>query len=297
MEARARCRIHTKTMYGPTSNIKTPKSRRPWEEGLRYLALEWPMKGIAVVPATLLLALLFAQASRTALPGPSSPAVELRAALQQRAPNYDVTASNFVDALIEVAGTFKLPMGVVWIRKPAELKPVKFSWSDTTVDKMIHDIVNAQPGYGIEVRNAVVHVRPRQMIPSTQSFLGLKIASFEAQNEVAELADKRLAALANIRVMPPKPPPAGQAGAGVGLEQAVEMGDPEISISLADVSVEDVLDAISLASPFKVWLVTFEGDNNLTPGGFRRTVLASGRSVPDEDQPLWEILKWGRMPY
>jgi hypothetical protein len=246
---------------------------------------------------TIFLALVFAQATLTGLPGPNSKeSAELRATLRAPVQSYDVRADTFVNALIDVAGQFKFPIGIAWVRAPSELKPIRLSWSDATVEQVVRDIVHAQPGYEVEVRNAVVHVRPRDMVSSKESFLGLRISRFEVQNEVAETASKKLGALANLEVTPPKPP-AGQAKGGVLFEQGVEVGDPEISIGLADVTVEEALDAISLVSPFKVWLVTFEANNNLTPGGFRRTLLASGRSVPDEYEPVWELLRWGRTPY
>jgi hypothetical protein len=242
-------------------------------------------------------AILLMQGLLMGLPKSSSrDSAELRAKLQSPVHDYSIAADTFVDALVGVAGEFKLPMGIVWVRRPSALKAVRLSWHDATVEQVVRDIVHTQPGYEIEIRNAVVRVRPRNMIPDKENFLGLRVDRFDAQSEVTELASKRLQTLVTPRVTPPKPPPAGQPF-GIGFEQAVEVGDPEISISLANVTVEDALDAISLASPFKVWLVTFEADKSLTPGGFRRTVLASGKAVADEYQPVWELLKWGRKPY
>jgi hypothetical protein len=247
---------------------------------------------------SVLLTVLLAQGTPVGLPERySRESKQLRTTLQAPVHNYSVTANTFVDALIEVAGQFKFPIGIAWVRKPSELKPIHLSWSDATVEQVVRDIVQAHPEYEVEVRNAVVHVRPRNMISSKENFLGLRISRFDEQDEVAELASRRLAELANIKVTPPKPLAPGQAKGGIAGSQLVEVGDPEISIALADVTVEEALDAISSASPFKVWLVTFDADATLTPGGFRRTVLASGKAVPDQYQPVWELLKWGRTPY
>ena len=224
--------------------------------------------------------------------------MELRTTRQAPVHSYTVAADTFVGALIEVAGRFKLPMGVAWVRKPSELKPVHISWGDATVEQIVQDIVRVQAGYEVDVRNAVVHVRPRGTISDKENFLKLRISRFDVQNQVAETASKRLGMLVNLEVNAPKRPAAGQAKGGVLFEQGVEVGDPRISISLKDVTVEGVLDSISLASPFKVWLVTFDVDNSLTPGGFRRTGSpVTGKAVPDEYQPVWVLLKWGRTPY
>ena len=249
--------------------------------------------------SAIFLALLFVQGSLTSVPGPNSEeSVELRATLQAPVEGYSVTANTFIDGLLEATGRFKFPIGIVWVRKTSELKPIHISWGDATVEQIVQDIVRVQAGYEVDVRNAVVHVRPRGTISDKENFLKLRISRFDVQNQVAETASKRLGMLVNLEVNAPKPPAAGQVKGGVLFEQGVEVGDPRISISLKDVTVEGVLDSISLASPFKVWLVTFDVDNSLTPGGFRRTVSpVTGKAVPDEYQPVWELLKWGRVPY
>jgi hypothetical protein len=245
--------------------------------------------------STIVLALLLIQAALTGLPGPSSKqAGDLRTALQSHAANYSVSADTVVDALIEVAERFKIPIGIVWIRgKPSELKPIRLSWTDATVEQVVQDIVHTQRGYEIDVRNAVLHVRPRGLIPQRENFLRLRISRFGVENEVAEAASRQLVDLVNLQVAPPKPLPAGQSGGGMGFSQGVEVDDPQISISLAHVTVEDALDAISLVSPFKVWIVTFAPARNLTPTGFRRTMSP----ITAESHPYWELLQWGRRPY
>src|SRR5262249_20660394 len=152
--------------------------------------------------------------------GPSSKeSAELRTTLQAPVHGYDVTANTFVDALIDLAGRFKCPIGIVWVRKPSDLKPVHLSWNDTTVEHVVRDIAHAQPGYEVQVRNAVVHVRPRDMIPDKESFLSLRVSRFEVQKEVAETASTRLAEIVNLELTPPKPAPVGQAKGGIGFSQ------------------------------------------------------------------------------
>jgi hypothetical protein len=246
------------------------------------------------VVTTILFVLLMSQGSWTHLPGSSSKETrELRATLQVRVQSYDVTASSFVDALIKVADRFKIPMGIEWVRTPSAMKPVRLSWKTATVQGVVQDIVHTQPGYELQVRNGVVHVQPRGMVSGRENFLRLRIPQFDIQNQVAELASRRLGQLVTAVVTPPKP-----IRGGIGSSQLTEVDDPEISISLKNVSAEDVLDCIALASPFKVWLVTFAEAGNATPTGFRRTVSPlTGKAIPDEYQPVWELLKWGREPY
>lgn len=247
----------------------------------------------------LLVALLLVQNPVTHLPKPhSKEAMETQATLGTQVLNYSVTGSNFVETLINVAGRFKFPLGIEWVREPANTKPVHFTWKKATVQKVMWDIVHTQPSYEIEVRNAVVHVQPSGLVPSQQNFLKLKILQFDVRDQVVEVASKHLSELVRQRVASLKGISTPSVRGGIGFSQGAEVGDNGISLVLTDISVENALDALILNSRFKVWLVTFAADGKLTLDGFRRTTsAASGNAIPDEYQPFWELLQWGKMPY
>jgi len=62
---------------------------------------------------------------------------------------------------------------------------------------------------------------------------------------------------------------------------------------LKNVGVEDVLDALAVASARKIWIVTFSDDPTLTPTGFRRSLtLWNNFPIPDNEQPIWDMLHW-----
>src|SRR5215472_3204526 len=110
----------------------------------------------SAIVTTTFVTLLFAQGSLTGLPGPSSKeSIELRTTLEGPVYHYSVDGT-FVDALIEVAGRFKVPMGITWVRQPLEPKPIHLSWGEATVEKVVREIAHAEPGYEIGIRNAVV---------------------------------------------------------------------------------------------------------------------------------------------
>jgi hypothetical protein len=249
-------------------------------------------KSTIIVSAALTLVL--ARPSWTQPPNPrSQQAARLNERLETPLQNYTLTAGNFLLALLELAGQYKIPMGIQWVRAPAALRPIRLELADTDVRGAIQAIANTQPGYIVEVSDGVVQVYPQELIPESQNFLAVRLDRFDV-HDVAEIASKRLESLVQLRVAPPKPVVAG----GVGFSQGVEMGDPNISVSLVRPTVVQALDAITAASPFKVWVVTFAPGASLTPTGFRRTVSpASGGAAPDADQPTWEILKWGQPPY
>ncbi|MGH9449551.1 MAG: hypothetical protein ACRD11_03330, partial [Terriglobia bacterium] len=234
-----------------------------------------------MIAAIAVLASLILPSPFTHLPGPQSKqAAELRSALQAGVQNYLLSAANFADALVQVAGRLKIPMGIVWVPTPQATKPVRISWRAATAREVIEGIVRAQPGYEIEERNAVLHVFPRG-VPARENCLNLEVPHFVSMNDVAEMASRRLDEFTTLKVMPPKPVK-GPARGGMGGSMGVEVGDPNISLDLANATVAGVLDAISLASPFKVWLVAFAPEGNVTATGFRRTMSpTSGKIFPD----------------
>jgi hypothetical protein len=86
-------------------------------------------------------------------------------------------------------------------------------------------------------------------------------------------------------------PPSKPVGFGGSL--ATNTGERSVSVNLSHVSAEDVLDALSIASDKKIWVVTFVEDS-VPLGGFRRTVtLWTDSPVPAEEQPVWNMFHWG----
>lgn len=223
--------------------------------------------------------------------------VGLEAKLQTHVTNYQLVADDFLDALLKVASEYKIPMGVVWVRTPAAMPGVNLSKKDATVQEIIQSLLKTQPEYTMTAKSGLVHIFAPGLVPDRENFLTLNVPEFEVHNQVVELAERRLGDIVRATVSPPKPVPGGTRG-GTGGSLAVEVGDPELTLSLQDVTVEDVLDALTLASDRGVWIVTFAPPGELTPAGFRRTLSpVSERVVPDSEQPVWELLQWGRKPY
>ncbi|MGH9440150.1 MAG: hypothetical protein ACRD22_20320, partial [Terriglobia bacterium] len=188
------------------------------------------------------------------------------------------------------------PMGIEWVLTPSATKPVNLSRADATVQEIIEALAKSQPGYEVEIRNRIVHVAPSGLAHRAQNFLDLRVGDFEVRNEAEEMVNRRLYEVANATVSPPKPQ-SGTAARGIGGSLLGEVGAPNVSVSLRNATVEDVLDALSLASDKRIWVVTFCADKALTPTGFRRTVsLWNNSPIPDSEQPIWDMFEWGRQP-
>ena len=159
-------------------------------------------------------------------------------------------------------------------------------------------MVKTQPQYTMITKGGIVHILAPRLVPDRENFLKLKVLEFEVYNQVVELAERRLSDIVNAAVYPPKPLAGAKPAGGTGNSLGVEVGDPDLTLNLQDVAVEDVLDALTLASDRGVWIVTFAEAGELTPTGFRQ-MESPVRSdlLPHPAKPSWEILQWGRKPY
>lgn len=223
--------------------------------------------------------------------------IGLEAKLQTHVTNYRLVGDDFVDALLKVAGEYKIPMGIVWVRASAAMLGVNLSEKNGTVQEIIQALVKTQPEYTMTTKSGLIHIFAPGLVGVREDFLTLKVPEFEVHNQVVELADRRLGDIVRATGSPPKPVTGGFRG-GTGSSLGLEVGDPLLTLKLQDVSVEDVLDALTLAADRGVWIVTFAPAGEITPTGFRRTVSpVSGKAVPDSEQPVWELFRWGLKPY
>jgi len=201
---------------------------------------------------------------------------------------YALSADSFAEGLLQVADRFQIPMGIEWISCPSTRSRLAVGRTDATVREILQKVVETQPGYEMRISNGVVHVVATTVSPN-ENFLLLRIKSFNIRNELVESAQQKLRELVRASVILPKPGGGGVAGSLIS-----NVGDPKIDVSIADGTVEDVLDALATSSSMKVWVVTFAEGAALTPTGFRRTESLHG-SVPvsDDEQPIWQIFRWG----
>jgi hypothetical protein len=207
-----------------------------------------------------------------------SPSEDLKSKLNEEISSYHIPAGTFVGALIKVSGDFHIPMGIVWVDSPASLAQSPFDRTHATPDEIIRDIVRTQPGYEVHVGDGIVHIfRP---IQDNENFLKIRVGRFSANDQPVELAEYRLhSAVAPIK--------------GNHQISIAGPGDSRVTLQLSDPTVEDVLDAISVASNRKIWIATFSDDAGLTPRGLRRTLSLWNDKPSEPDQPGWDVIRWG----
>jgi hypothetical protein len=218
----------------------------------------------------------------------------INAKLQVNVLSYQLQANNFVEALARVASDFQIPMGIEWIDRPSARAKVSFAWENTTVGKVLQAVVKTQPGFEIVVGASTVHVFSPDLIPASENPLKLHINLFEVHNVPVEYASRQLHSTVK-RIMSPAKLPQGIGG--VGGSGFSNIDDPKISMQVKNASVEDALNVLTQTSTRKVWVVTFSNNPDMTATGFRRTsTLWNTTRIPDEDQPVWDLLHWSDKP-
>jgi hypothetical protein len=201
--------------------------------------------------------------------------------LDKTAVSYSLAPSNLPEALVRVSNDFHIPMGIVWVDSGEARDKLPFAWKNAKVRQIIEDIVAAHQGYEVRFENDLAGIAPSQLlIADPQNFLKLKLHSFEAHGDLVEVASFRL----HMEITPKR---YSQMSIGA-------TGDSKVDLSLKDAKVEDILSALALASNRKIWVVTFMGDHEVTAKGLRRTKsLWGAKPQPDEDQPGWDLFRWG----
>ncbi len=219
---------------------------------------------------------------------------DLNAKLRTNVNSYRLQANNFVEALTRVASDFQIPIGVEWVNIPSARARIKLSFKDATVGQVLQAIANGQPGAKIAIERGIVHVFAPELIPDRENPLKVNINEFEVHNMPAELASRQLHETVKRTLSLPKPQQGFGRGGGVAGTGFSNIDDPSISLTLKNATVEDVLDALALASARKIWVVTFSDARTLTAAGYRRTLgLWTGSPVPDDEQPVWDMFHWG----
>jgi len=208
-------------------------------------------------------------------------------ALNQRIPVGSISGT-FVEALGQIAQSFNISMGISVVNTARTQEKRTVSYKNATLLEIITAVAKTEPNYEVVVSNGVVHVATKD-VPTGQNFLNLRVLDFAAKGN-ANFVKGTLWMQLNQRISPdPK--------RGYGGSMLRSPAEPILNFTFSDTTVGEILDAIAVASDYKVWLVTFEDNLNLTPSGFRRAeALSPGDRIPDEAQPAWDILRLDYWP-
>lgn len=243
---------------------------------------------MAMQPIFIFAVMLFAGAKIPAQPNIS----ELQAKLDARVTQYDLEANGLADALAGVSKQFQIPLGIEWVKDKDTLRSFNHTWNDETVREVLRSIVEAYPGYDIQVEDGVVHAFRQDLLNDSRNVLSLKVPDFfEVRQEPAGFTNVRLRNVMQNIVSPRDVPPgAGEAGSYT----SGNVTEKPLTITLHGLTVREALEKLVAVSERKIWIATFSDTSELTPTGFRRTeTLCHPTPVPNtEQQPMWDFLSW-----
>ena len=220
---------------------------------------------------------------------------DLTSQLNRKIDRYQLEAGNFGEALIKVASDFKIPLGIEWVDNSNSRTRLKRSWKDSTILNILREIVGTQPSYKIDVGTSVVHVWSTTLVPEHENPLRIVIPTYEVNNVPLGEASRRLHGLVRSKLkttispLPGNEKPGGRVGSLL-----TNPDEPKITVELYGANVEHCLDALTLSSSHKIWIATFSVDARIGSTPFRRTsTLWNSYPIPDDDQPVWDFVRWG----
>lgn len=216
---------------------------------------------------------------------PKAQDARVHAQLQKSVEDYELHANNLLEALSQISAHFELPMGVEWAANTDTTKRIHKHFSQGRVQSVLDAAVAEYADYKWELDRGVIHVFP-QWANDSHSFLHLRITEFSEKDSFVLFASRDLQRRVNQIVVPVL---AYQGRAG---SMASGLGDKKVTLELKNGTVEEILDVFLSVADFKLWVITYTGKNDLTSTGFRKTRSLSGRNIPDESQPVWDLLRW-----
>jgi hypothetical protein len=222
-----------------------------------------------------------------------APVQSLPAKLAAVTSAYSLNAAGALEAVVKVAGDFRLPMGIECIKVASNTAPFTRSWRDTTPSAILEDIVKAYPQYQFEVGNGVVHVFPVTMKGNRADVLNARIGMFEVHDQlVSSAAYWDLAA--RVRKITEPPDPNGEIASMAG-NIISGLGDGRVTFRIEDATVRDVLDKLCLSAGLNIWVVAYPPEPSMTRGGFFKTISLRESAVRNDRDfiPSWQFLPWG----
>jgi hypothetical protein len=219
---------------------------------------------------------------------PAQP-VPAQNAAQDRTPA-SLQGSSLIDALLEVASRFQLPLAVEWVKSPETLRAVRFSENFTTATEAFGGVLSSYAGYAWRLENGVVHVFPKTMVNDPRNPLNFVVDQIPNRLWTVKEADDFVFQSIGEAVR--------STGPKVLSADLPAGSDPRFGLRADNAPVREVLNQIISASKMKIWIATFPRDLPLTVKGFWETTpMYDPRGVKPEDQPFWIFLRWGDSPW
>lgn len=199
---------------------------------------------------------------------------------------YSLVAGSLLQALHRVASDFKLPMGVEWVRDADSLKPIRLSWTESSVQNVIERVVAQYPGYRISTDGSVIHVFREDIRSDSTNLMELRLGPVEFNEELSTASGLKLRSRV-ARVL--RPPSLGGEASSIASGPG---GDRLVNFKAKNPTLRETLDGFAVSAGGVMWIVTYGPPERRDLRG-RSTVTLGGHQVGPEHDPLWTFLPWG----
>ncbi|MGB8474434.1 MAG: hypothetical protein WCE61_10150 [Candidatus Acidiferrum sp.] len=215
--------------------------------------------------------------------------------LSKKVHKYQLVSNNFAEALTKFASDFQIPMGIEWTDNRNAQAKLNLSWKDSTVLNILRAIVATQPTYRIDLRPRIIRIWSAALVPERENPLTIVLDRFEVSNVPVEAASRRLHDLMRSKLKTKNFSLRGNEKPGGKIGSLLTNPDEaKVTVDLHRSSVEECLDALVDVSSRKIWIVTFSANTEVAATHFRRTLtLWNNFPIPDDEQPVWDLLHWG----
>lgn len=190
------------------------------------------------------------------LPGTTATASTLREKLEQH--THYVPAGNTVrDQLIDVAQHFHIPLAIEWLADENEPPPPKLASDERPLRELIKAIVDQSPRHQMLIHDRLVYIFPPAAVSSNLNFLNLRLPGYHITNESILGANNELQLCINEKLYPHLYD-GGYAG-GYGGPPGL-LWKKNISLSLDNRTIREILDEVVIQSGLVLWIVELTPD-------------------------------------
>ncbi len=206
----------------------------------------------------------------------------LQSKLAQRVKAFDSESSSTVSQLIDFAQRFQIPMGIEWLDKSDEGVAPPIHARNTTAQRILQQIVQEKRGNGFTLSGGVVHVFASSIITDPRNFLNLRVSSFRVNNESLFGAEWLLRI--NIhQVLNPRSGGGYGGGHGNGVPRSDTFDVRNISFSVNNATVRQILNSIAARQSNALWIVRLRQKQIMNNGRFYAQAASptSSDAAPD----------------
>ena len=170
-------------------------------------------------------------------------------------------ATKPLDALIEVARRFRIPMAIEWVETTGkEDQALQLSIRNRTVAELIREIVSNADPYSVEVEAGLVRVYSPTVALHPFNFLNIQLDEFGVENADLFGAADSLRWAIRFTLEPEKYRNSGYAGGyGHGADDIFTI--PKFTIRSSSLTIREALNRIALAQGNALWVVVIKSSD------------------------------------